>query len=35
MTDRLFKLIGIKKAKELLNWEPSITLEEGIKELKI
>ncbi|MFA6999683.1 MAG: NAD-dependent epimerase/dehydratase family protein [Candidatus Paceibacterota bacterium] len=24
----------IKKAKELLNWEPSITLEEGIKELK-
>lgn len=25
---------GIKKAKELLNWEPSITLEEGIKEMK-
>ena len=24
---------GIKKAKELLNWEPSITLEDGIKEL--
>lgn len=24
----------IKKAEEILNWEPSITLEEGIKELK-
>lgn len=26
---------GISKAKEFLNWEPSISLEEGIKELKI
>ena len=25
---------GINKAKELLGWEPSISLEEGIKELK-
>jgi len=24
---------GIKKAKELLNWEPKIELEEGIREL--
>lgn len=25
---------GISKAKEFINWEPSISLEEGIKELK-
>ncbi|MBP7134444.1 NAD-dependent epimerase/dehydratase family protein [Patescibacteria group bacterium] len=31
--DAMHTLAGIQKAKELLNWEPSISLEEGLNEV--